>query len=114
MHSSPREAKVPLTRWQYFIKTLYHNAASTTEFTYNHKVFIKDEDLQEADRKNQRLNLVMILLLVALYLLTSKFQVVWLVVGYLVAVVVLQIMRLRNLPKDITAHLKDSGRMERL
>ena len=27
MSSAPREATVPLTRWQYFTKTLYHNAA---------------------------------------------------------------------------------------
>ena len=24
----------PLTRWVYFTKTLYHDPASTTEFTY--------------------------------------------------------------------------------
>ena len=114
MHSSPREASVKLTRWQYFVKTLYHNAASTTEFTYNHKVYIKDEALQAADQKNQRLNLVMVLLLVVLYLLTSRFHIVWLVVGYLVAVVVLQLVRLYSLPRDITAHLRDSGRMERI
>lgn len=114
MHSSPREASVKLTRWQYFIKCLYHNAAATTEFTYDRRVYIKDDTLQAIDQKNQRLNLVMVLLLVVLYLLTSRFQMVWLVVGYLMAVVILQAVRFMNLPRDITAHLRDSGRMERL
>lgn len=113
MHSSPREAEVHLTRWQYFVKTLYHNAASTSEFTYNYKVYSKDEELQMIDAKNQRLNLVMILLLVVLYLLTQRFQIIWLVVGYLVAVIMIQIVRLTNLPKDIMAHLTDTGRMEK-
>ena len=35
MSSAPREAMVPLTRWQYFTKTLYHNAEAKTRFVYN-------------------------------------------------------------------------------
>ena len=29
---SKRERTVPLTRWQYFTKTLYHDAAAKAEF----------------------------------------------------------------------------------
>ena len=44
----------PLTRWVYFTKTLYHDPASTTEFTYEKKIYVKSEkDLYhiETDRK---------------------------------------------------------------
>jgi len=114
MHTSPREAKVKLTRWQYFFKTLYHNAAATSEFTYNYKVYSKDEELQQVDQKNQKLNLVMILLLVLLYMGTQKFQAVWMVIAYLIAVIIIQIVRFCSLPKDIMAHLQDTGRMEKI
>ena len=32
MSSAPLEALVPLTRWQYFTKTPYHNAAAKHRF----------------------------------------------------------------------------------
>lgn len=50
MSSAPREAMVPLTRWQYFTKTLYHNAAAKTRFVYNKVVYEKDETLQKIER----------------------------------------------------------------
>ena len=47
MSSAPREAMVPLTRWQYFTKSLYHHAAAKTLFVYNKVSYEKDEDLQQ-------------------------------------------------------------------
>ena len=64
MPSAPREAKVPLTRWQYFVKNLYQNSANSGKFVYNKIIYNKSEELQAIDYKSQRINLVLVLLLV--------------------------------------------------
>ena len=46
MSSAPREATIPLTRWQYFTKTLYQNAAAKNLFVYNKVIYEKDEALR--------------------------------------------------------------------
>ncbi len=113
MSSAPREAKVPLTRWQYFIKNLYQNSANSGKFTYNKIIYDKSEELQAIDYKSQRVNLVLVLLLVVLFIVTSKYQNAWFVAAYIVLVIAGQIYRLLMLPKDIKAHLKDNGYRER-
>ena len=113
MPSAPREAKVPLTRWQYFVKNLYQNSANSGKFTYNKIIYDKSEELQAIDYKSQRINLILVLLLVLLFVVTSKYHNVIFVVLYLLAVMVGQAVRLFMLPKDIKAHLKDSGYRER-
>ena len=113
MASAPREAKVPLTRWQYFVKNLYRNAASSSQFTYDKVIYNKSEALQAADQKSQKINLGLILLLILMFLLTSKYQQIAFVVAYLLLVIIGQIVRLCLLPKDIKAHLTDSGYRER-
>ena len=113
MPSAPREAKVPLTRWQYFVKNLYQNSANSGRFTYNKIVYDKSEELQAIDYKSQRINLILVLLLVVLFLLTSKYHNIIFVVVYLLAVIVMEAVRLFMLPKDIKAHLTDSGYRER-
>ena len=113
MPSAPREAKVPLTRWQYFVKNLYQNSANSGKFTYNKVIYDKSEELQAIDYKSQRINLLLVLLLVVLFLVTSKYRNIAFVVGYLVAVIAGQIVRLFMLPKDIKTHLTDSGYRER-
>ena len=113
MPSAPREAKVPLTRWQYFVKNLYQNSANSGKFIYNKIIYNKSEELQAIDYKSQRINLLLVLLLVVLFVVTSKYRNIAFVVGYLVAVIAGQIVRLFMLPKDIKAHLTDSGYRER-
>lgn len=113
MASAPREAQVPLTRWQYFTKNLYRNAASESRFTYDKVIYNKSEALQAADQKSQKINLGLILLLILMFVLTSRYQQVWFVVAYLLLVIAGQIVRLCLLPKDIKAHLTDSGYRER-
>ena len=54
MNSAPREATVPLTRWQYFTKTLYHNAAARSNFVYNKVIYEKDEELCRIEEGNGR------------------------------------------------------------
>lgn len=69
--------------------------------------------MQAIDYKSQRINLILVLLLVVMFLVTSKYQKVIFVVLYLLAVMVGQAVRLFLLPKDIKAHLTDSGYRER-
>ena len=113
MPSAPREAKVPLTRWQYFVKNLYQNSANSGKFVYNKIIYDKSEELQTIDYKSQRINLALVLLLVVLFLVTSRYQNILFVVLYLIAVIVGQAVRLFMLPKDIKAHLTDNGYRER-
>ena len=50
-----KEQYCPLTRWQYFTKTLYHDPSSTGEFTYDGVVYRKSEALQTVESRNSRL-----------------------------------------------------------
>ena len=68
-----KEMYAPLTRWQYFTKTLYHDPSKTQEFEYDGVIYLKSQELQDIEERNARVNWVL-------------------------------------LPKDIKAHLTDSGR----
>ena len=111
--SASREASVPLTRWQYFTKNLYRNASNETQFIYNKVIYEKSEALQDIERRSGRINAVLLLLLLLMFLLAGRYHNIYLVVFYLVAVIVGEAARLLMLPKDIKAHLEDSGYRER-
>lgn len=113
MPSAPREAKVPLTRWQYFVKNLYQNSANSSKFVYNKIIYDKSEELQAIDYKSQRIHLFLVLLLILMFIVASKFQSAWFVAAYLVLVIAGEAVRLFMLPKDIKAHLTDNGYRER-
>ena len=102
-----------LTRWQYFTKTLYHDSAATAEFTYEKVIFLKSEELQQKEADNKRINTLLILALFAMFALSAKFQIVWILLLYFVIVIVGQMLRFLNLPKNIMDHLEDSGRRKR-
>lgn len=103
----------PLTRWVYFTKTLYHDPASTMEFTYEKTIYLKSEELQQKEQDNKRINTVLLLGLFLMFGLAGYFQNVVLVLIYLLMVVVGQALRLLNLPKDVMSHLTDTGRRKR-
>ena len=113
MHSSPREEYVPLTRWQYFTKNLYTNPAKERVFVYNKVVYEKSQELQDIEQRSSRVNYGLVLLLILMFILTSQFQQVYLVVAYLLLVIAGQAFRFLMLPKDISAHLTDTHRRER-
>lgn len=113
MSSAPREAMVPLTRWQYFTKTLYHNAAAKTRFVYNKVVYEKDETLQKIEEGNGRINMGLLLVLLAMFLTASTVQNIYIIVVGMVVIAVGELVRLLRLPKDITSHLTDTGLRER-
>ena len=113
MSSAPREAIVPLTRWQYFTKTLYHNAAAKTLFVYNKVIYEKDEALQQVEEVNGRINMVLLLVLLAMFFMASSMKNIWVIVAGMAVIVAGEIVRLLRLPKDIKAHLTDTGRRER-
>lgn len=111
--SASREKVVPLTRWQYFVKNLYHNSANEDTFAYNKVIYNKSDALHEAEQKSIKINYLLILLLLLMFVLTSRSHNIWFVVGYLVLTVIGQVVRVFLLPRDITAHLEDSGYRER-
>lgn len=113
MNSAPREAIVPLTRWQYFTKTLYHNAAAKTLFVYNKVIYEKDEALQQVEEVNGRINMVLLLVLLAMFFTAGTTKNIYVIVAGMAVIVAGEIVRLLRLPKDITAHLTDTGRRER-
>ncbi|MBE6989719.1 MAG: hypothetical protein E7426_03105 [Ruminococcaceae bacterium] len=111
--SKKKETLAPLNRWQYFFKTLYHNSAATGEFVYDKRIYAKSEELQDIEQRSLRINYLMLLLLIVMFLLTSRFHNVWFVVIYMVLVVAGQTVRYAMLPKNIKDHLADTGRMVR-
>jgi hypothetical protein len=81
MSSAPREAMVPLTRWQYFTKTLYHNAAAKTLFVYNKVIYEKDETLQQIEEVNSRINMVLLLVLLVMFFTASTMRNIYIIVA---------------------------------
>lgn len=113
MSSAPREAAVPLTRWQYFTKNLYRNAANETSFTYNKVIYQKSKLLQAVDQRSNRVNAVLLLLLLAMFLLAERYHNIVIVVIYLAVAVAGEAIRFFMLPENITEHLEDTGYRER-
>ena len=113
MSSAPREATVPLTRWQYFTKTLYQNAAAKNLFVSNKVIYEKDEALRQVEEVNGRINMALLLVLLVMFFSASTLKNIWVIVAGMAVIVAGEIVRLVRLPKDITAHLTDTGRRER-
>ena len=113
MNSAPREAMVPLSRWQYFTKTMYHNAAAKSQFVYNKVIYEKDEALRQIEEGNGRINMALLLVLLVMFFSASTLKNIWVIVAGMTVIVAGEIVRLVRLPKDITAHLTDTGRRER-
>lgn len=108
-----KSTEVPLTRWVYFTKTLYHDPAATTEFTYGKTIYVKSEELQNVEADNKRINTLLLLALFVMFYIGSQFQNILVFLLYFVLVVAGQTLRLLHLPKEITAHLTDTGRRKR-
>lgn len=108
-----KSAERPLTRWVYFTKTLYHDPVATVEFTYGKTIYIKSEELQDIEADNKRINTLLLLALFVMFYIGARFQNIWVFLLYIVLVVAGQALRLMHLPKDIKAHLTDSGRRKR-
>ncbi len=113
MSSAPREAVVPLTRWQYFTKTLYHNAAAKGLFSYNKVIYAKDEELRRIEDGNARINMVLLLVLLGMFFTAGSMQNIYVILVGMLLIVAGEVVRLLRLPKDIKAHLTDTGRRER-
>lgn len=111
--SSKRESVVPLTRWQYFTKTLYHDPAAKTEFAYNKVIYLKSDELQAVEEGNRRINGLLLVVLCLMFLTAVKWQNIYIIVAGMIAIVAGEAVRLLRLPRDICAHLTDSGRRER-
>ena len=102
--SKKKEMYAPLTRWQYFTKTLYHDPSKTQEFEYDGVIYLKSQEL------NARVNWVLLLVLCAMFLTAIKWQNIVVIALGMVVIVAGELFRMSRLPKDIKAHLTDSGR----
>ena len=105
-----RERVTPLTRWQYFTKTLYHDPSKTQEFEYDGVIYLKSQELQDIEERNARVNWVLLLVLCAMFLTAIKWQNIVVIAVGMVVIVAGELFRMSRLPKDIKAHLTDSGR----
>lgn len=105
-----RERVVPLTRWQYFTKTLYHDPSKTQEFEYDGVIYLKSQELQDIEERNARVNWLLLLVLCAMFLTAIKWQNIVVIALGMVVIVAGELFRMSRLPKDIKAHLTDSGR----
>lgn len=114
MSKKKKEHILPLTRWQYFFKALYYNAADTTEFTYDRIVYRKSEELQAIEQRSAKINYLLLVLMMAMIVLAIRLQSIYIFLAYLLLVIAGQIVRYCMLPKDIKAHLTDTGRRARV
>ena len=69
-----KEQYCPLTRWQYFTKTLYHDPSATGEFTYDGVVYRKSEALQTVESRNSRLQMGLVGLMFLAFVLATYFR----------------------------------------
>ena len=107
---SKRESMVPLTRWQYFTKTLYGDAATKAEFEYDKVIYFKSEELQRIEDGNRRIHGLLLVILCLVFLSAIKWQNIVVIALGMVVIVAGELFRMSRLPKDIKAHLTDSGR----
>ena len=105
-----KEMYAPLTRWQYFTKTLYHDPSRTNEFEYDGVIYLKSEELRDIEYANARVNWVLLLVLCAMFLTAVKWQNIVVIAVGMVVIVAGELYRMSRLPKDIKVHLTDSGR----
>jgi len=96
---------LPLTRWRYFCKTLYSNAAAKGEFSYEGVTYLKDEELRAIEEKSTRVHVLLVLVLIVIYL-TMRAQSIYMVVAGMAAIVAGEVYREQLLPKDILSHLQ--------
>lgn len=108
-----KSSERPLTRWVYFTKTLYHDPAATTEFTYGKTIYTKSEELQQKEEDNKRINTILLLALFVMFYIGAQYQNIVVFLLYLLLAVAGQGLRLFHLPKDIAGHLTDTGRRKR-
>ena len=110
--SKKKEMYAPLTRWQYFTKTLYHDPSATGEFTYDGVVYRKSEALQTVESRNSRLQMGLVGLMFLAFVLATYFRSAMPLAAGILLIVAGQALRLSRLPKDILSHLTDTGRRE--
>ena len=111
--SKKKQATNPLTRWRYFTETLYKDPTELAEFEYNHVIYLKSDELMEIEDGNKKINWLLLIVLFATFAISAKFQNIWIIAAYLIVAVAGEIWRWQRLPKDIMAHLTDSGRRKR-
>ena len=113
MSKKEKQMLRPLNRWIYFTENLYRDPSDLSEFEYDHVIYYKSEELMEIEAGNKKINWVLLLILFVMFAVSIQFQNIWFVAGYLVVVILGQVWRWQRLPKDIMAHLTDSGRRKK-
>ena len=73
----------------------------------------KDEALQQIEEVNSRINMVLLLVLLVMFFTASTMRNIYIIVAGMAVIVAGEIVRLLRLPRDIKAHLTDTGRRER-
>ena len=100
-----KEQYYSLTRWRYFVKSLYGDVAKSGKFDFQGERYYKDDALLEIEDKSNRLHLFLVVLMMALIFCAIQFQRSWLLGLALVLIVAGEIVRIFMLPRDIKAHL---------
>ena len=80
---------------------------------YNKVIYEKDEALRQTEEVNGRINMALLLVLLVMFFSASTLKNIWVIVAGMAVIVAGEIVRLVRLPRDITAHLTDTGRRER-
>ena len=82
----------------------------SAEFEYDGVIYLKSQELQDIEERNARVNWLLLLVLCAMFLTAIKWQNIVVIALGMVVIVAGELFRMSRLPKDIKAHLTDSGR----
>ena len=76
-------------------------------------ILIRPVCVQQVEAVNGRINMVLLLVLLAMFFTAGTTKNIYVIVAGMAVIVAGEVVRLCRLPKDITAHLTDTGRRER-
>ena len=111
--SKKSKLDLPLTRWNYFFKTLYHDPSERVTVEFNKIIYAKSDELMAIEDGNARIHTLLLMVLMLMFLTGIKFQNIWIFVIGMIVIVVGEVVRMMRLPKHITDHLTDTGRRKR-
>ena len=111
--SKKSKLDLPMTRWNYFFKTLYHDPSTRGTVEFNKIIYAKSDALMAIEDGNARIHALLLIVLMLMFLSGIKLQNIWVFVIGMILIAVGEVVRMMRLPKNIAEHLTDTGRRKR-
>lgn len=111
--SKKSKLDLPMNRWNYFFKTLYHDPSALGTVEFNKIIYAKSDELMAIEEGNARIHALLLMVLMLIFLTGIKIQNIWIFVIGIIIIAVGEVVRMMRLPKNIADHLTDTGRRKR-